>query len=182
MYKSRLKSLYEKKIVPDLKNLFGYKNIIEVPKMQKVVVSMGVKGALVDSKEMDKACEELLLITGQKPKRNKSKKSIAAFKLRVGVEIGCQVTLRSDMMYDFIDRFVNIALPRVKDFRGLSSKTFDGRGNYSVGIKEQLIFPEINYDKVDKVRGMNIAFVTTAKNNEEGLALLKSFNLPFKKN
>jgi large subunit ribosomal protein L5 len=182
MYKSRLKELYETKVTQDLKSKFSYGNIMEVPKLQKIVVSMGVKGALVDSKEMDRACDELYLITGQKPKRNLAKKSIAAFKLRVGAEIGCQVTLRNDMMYDFMDRLINIALPRVKDFRGLNSKNFDGRGNYSMGIKEQLIFPEINYDKVDKVRGMNIAIVTTAKSDEEGLALLKSFNFPFKKN
>jgi large subunit ribosomal protein L5 len=178
-YKSRLQEQYEKELSPKLAKQLGYENRFQVPKLLKIVVSMGVKEGVVDSKAVDKAVEELMLITGQKPVVTKAKKAIAAFKLREGLPIGCKVTLRKSMMYDFMDRFVNIALPRVKDFRGLSPKKFDGKGNYAVGIKEHLIFPEINYDKVDKIRGMNIVFVTTAKTNEEALELLKLFNFPF---
>jgi large subunit ribosomal protein L5 len=178
-YKSRLQDQYEKQLIDKLVEHFGFKNRLEAPKLLKIVVSMGIKDAVTDSKVVEKAAEELMLITGQKPVITKSKKAIAAFKLKEGMPIGCKVTLRKNMMYDFIDRFVNIALPRVKDFKGLSPKKFDGRGNYAVGLKEHLIFPEINYDKVDKIRGMNIVFVTTAKTNEEALELLKLFNFPF---
>lgn len=178
-YKSRLYDVYEKQVVDQLVKKFSYKNRLEVPKITKIVVSMGVKDAVVDSKAIDKAFEELFLITGQKPVVTKAKKAIAAFKLREGMPIGLKVTLRKSMMYDFLDRFVNIALPRVKDFRGLSAKKFDGNGNYAVGLKEHIVFPEINYDKIDKVRGMNIVFVTTAKTNEEAVELLKLFNFPF---
>lgn len=178
-YKSRLKEQYEKELAPKLAKSLGFENRFQVPKLLKIVVSMGVKEGVVDSKAVDKAVEELMLITGQKPVVTKAKKAIAAFKLRAGLPIGCKVTLRKNMMYDFMDRFINIALPRVKDFRGLSPKKFDGKGNYAVGLREHLIFPEINYDKVDKIRGMNIVFVTTAKTNEEALELLKLFNFPF---
>jgi large subunit ribosomal protein L5 len=179
VYSSRLKDLYESKFSSELQKELQLKNKFEAPKLLKVVVSMGVKEAAVDSKVMDKVVEDLWLITGQKPIVTKAKKSIAAFKLREGSPIGCAVTLRNNMMYDFVDRFINWALPRVKDFRGLSAKKFDGRGNYAVGIKEHIIFPEINFDKVDKIRGMNIVFVTSAKTNEQALALLKKFNFPF---
>ncbi len=178
-YKSRLQDQYEKELAPRLAKELGFNNKFQVPKLLKIVVSMGIKEGVVDSKAVDKAAEELMLITGQKPVITKAKKAIAAFKLRQGLPIGCKVTLRKSIMYDFLDRFINIALPRVKDFRGLSPKKFDGKGNYAVGFKEHLIFPEINYDKVDKIRGMNIVFVTTAKTNEEALELLKLFNFPF---
>lgn len=178
-YKSRLQSKYESEIVPQLMKHFNLVNKFEVPKLSKVVVSIGVKEGVTDAKAVDKAAEELLLITGQKPVITKSKKAIAAFKLKANVPIGCKVTLRRSMMYDFVDRFINIALPRVKDFKGLSPKKFDGCGNFSVGLKEQLIFPEINYDKIDKVKGMNIVFVTTTNNNEYALQLLKLLNFPF---
>lgn len=181
-YKSRLRDVYEKQIVADMQKQFGYKNVMQVPKILKIVVNMGLKEAVLDSKIVDKAAEELMLITGQKPVITKAKKSIATFKLREGMPIGCKVDLRNDMMYDFIDRFVNIALPRVKDFRGLSSKKFDGNGNYSIGLKEQIVFAEINYDRVDKIRGMNIVFVTSAKTDEEAKALLQMFNLPINNN
>jgi len=177
--KSRLQDLYVKQIVPNLTKKFGYKNEMEVPKLQQVVITMSVKEAITDSKAMDRAAEELFAITGQKPVVTKAKKSIAAFKLREGMPLGLKVTLRKHMMYHFVDRFVNIALPRVRDFRGLSSKQFDSRGNYSMGLKEHLIFPEINYDKVDKTLGMNIVFVTSAKNDAEGKELLTEFNFPF---
>jgi len=178
-YTNRLKELYDSKYSGELLQELNLKNKFEAPKLIKIVVSMGVKEAATDSKVMDKVVEELWQITGQKPVVTKAKKSIAAFKLREGSPIGCVVTLRNHMMYDFVDRFVNWALPRVKDFRGLSNKKFDGRGNYAVGIKEQIIFPEINFDKIDKIRGMNIVFVTSAKNDDHALALLKKFNFPF---
>lgn len=181
-YKSRLQDVYEKQIIADMQKQFGYKNTMEVPKIKKVILNMGLKDAVLDSKVVDKAAEELFLITGQKPVITKAKKSIATFKLREGMPIGCKVTLRKHMMYDFIDRFVNVALPRVKDFRGLSDKKFDGNGNYSIGLKEQIVFPEINYDKVDKIKGMNIVFVTNAKTDEEAMALLKMFNFPINNN
>ncbi|MCE2993773.1 MAG: 50S ribosomal protein L5 [Alphaproteobacteria bacterium] len=181
-YKSRLQNVYEDQIVADMQKQFGYKNVMQVPKIQKIILNISSKDCVVDSKVVDKAAEELMLITGQKPVITKAKKSIATFKLREGMPIGCKVTLRKHMMYDFIDRFVNIALPRVKDFRGLSSKTFDGNGNYAIGLKEQIIFPEINYDKVDKIRGMDIVFVTNAKTDEEARALLKMFNFPINNN
>ena len=178
-YKNRLKELYDSKYSAELQSELKLNNKYETPKLIKVVVSMGVKESATDSKIMDKIVEELWQITGQKPVVTKAKKSIAAFKLRAGVPIGCVVTLRNNMMYDFVDRFVNWALPRVKDFRGLNPKKFDGRGNYAVGIKEQIIFPEINFDKIEKIRGMNIVFVTSASSDENALALLKKFNLPF---
>lgn len=179
MYKSRLQTKYEKEIVNQLQKELGYKNQLQVPKLVKIIVTMSGKEALTDSKAIEKIFEELFLITGQKPIITLSKKSIAAFKLKENVPIGVKVTLRKHMMYDFLDRFIHIALPRMKDFRGLSNKKFDGRGNYAIGLKEHIIFPEINYDKVDKVRGMNIVFVTTAKTNEESMALLTKFNFPF---
>ena len=181
VYVNRLKKYYQEKIVPALIEELKHKNEMQVPKLEKIVVSMGVKDAIADSKAIEKAFEELAIITGQKPVITKAKKAIAVFKLRAGMPIGCKVTLRKDMMYDFLDRFINIALPRGKDFRGLSPKKFDGKGNYAIGLKEHIVFPEINYDKVDKIRGMNIVFVTTAKNDSEGLSLLQKFNFPFYK-
>lgn len=177
-YTSRLKSLYDKEIKKKLMDQFGYKNAMQIPKLEKLVVSMSLKDAINDSKLVDQVSSELMLITGQKPVVTKAKKSIAGFKLREGMPIGCMVTLRSSMMYDFIDRLINIALPRVKDFRGISSKQFDGKGNFSMGLKEQIVFPEINYDRIDRIKGMNIAIVTSAKTNEEAKALLKFFNFP----
>lgn len=176
---SNVQLIDTKKIATKLQEQYKYTNHLQVPKLLKIVVTMGVKDALVDSKAIDKAFEELYLIVGQKPVITKAKKSIAAFKLREGVPIGLKVTLRKHRMNSFIWRFANTALPRVKDFRGLSPKKFDGRGNYAVGLREQIVFPEINYDKVDKIRGMNIVFVTTAKTDDEARALLAEYNLPF---
>ena len=177
---ARLAEKYDTKLREELKGKFGLKNIFEVPKLEKIVVNIGVGEAVSDSKFINNAIENLSLITGQKPVVTKAKKSIAGFKLRKGLSIGCKVTLRKKRMYEFLDRLVYIALPRVRDFKGLSKKSFDGHGNYSIGIKEQIIFPEINYDKVDKVRGMDITIITTTKNQEYAYELLKSFNLPFK--
>ena len=177
---ARLAEKYTSQIREQLKEKFGLKNIFEVPKLVKIVVNIGVGEAVSDSKVINNAIEDLSLITGQKPIVTKAKKSIAGFKLRKGLSIGCKVTLRKKRMYEFLDRLVFIALPRVRDFKGLSKKSFDGSGNYSIGIKEQIIFPEINYDKIDKVRGMDITITTTAKNKEHAYELLKSFNLPFK--
>jgi large subunit ribosomal protein L5 len=176
----RFKEKYEKDVVPKLVEKFGYENKMEVPKLEKVVVNMGVGEALVNSKAMDSAVGDLMAITGQRPVVTKAKKSIAAFKLRKGMKIGAKVTLRGKMMYAFLDKLFNVVLPRVRDFRGLPSKSFDGRGNYSIGIKEQIIFPEIDYDKVDKVRGMNVVIVTTAKSDEESLHLLKFLGCPIR--
>lgn len=178
---SRLKELYQRDIVPALLNKFKYSSIMEVPKIEKIVVNMGVGDAKENPKFLENAVEELSIITGQKPVITKARKAIAGFKLRAGMPIGTMVTLRGERMYHFFDRLLNIALPRVRDFRGVSPKAFDGRGNYTMGIKEQLIFPEINYDKVEKVRGMDIVIVTTAKTDEEGRELLKGFGVPFKK-
>jgi large subunit ribosomal protein L5 len=178
-YKSRLYDLYQTKIIDSMKKQFGYTNEMQVPKLTKIVVTMGCKEALVDSKAIDKVFDDLWLIAGQKPVITKAKKSIAAFKLKEGAPIGVMVTLRGQMMYDFVDRFVNLTLTRVKDFRGLSPRKFDGRGNYALGLREHVVFPEINYDKVDKIYGMNIVFVTTAKTNDEAKELLTSFNFPF---
>ena len=178
--KPRLIEHYQKKVVPELMKEFNYKNPMQVPKLKKIVVSMCVKEATSDNKVMDRAIEEISLITGQKPKLTRSKKAIAAFKLRAGLPIGAVATLRGSMMYEFLDRFTNIALPRVRDFRGLSPTGFDGSGNYSAGIKEQIIFPEIEYDKVDALRGLNISITTTAKTDEEAKALLQAFRFPFK--
>ena len=178
---SRLKDLYKSEIVDAMVKKFGYKNIMEVPKLDKIVINMGVGEAKDNSKVLETAVKELETITGQKVVTTKAKNSVANFKIREGMPIGCKVTLRGEKMYEFLDRLVNLALPRVRDFRGVNPNSFDGRGNYSLGIKEQLIFPEIEYDKVDKVRGMDIIFVTTAKTDEEGRELLRLFNMPFKK-
>ena len=178
---SRLKTLYNDEIVEAMTKKFGYKNIMEVPKLDKIVINMGVGEAKDNAKLLESAVKDLETITGQKAVLTKAKKSIANFKIREGLAIGCKVTLRGERMYEFLDRLVNLALPRVRDFRGVNPNAFDGRGNYSLGIKEQLIFPEIEYDKVDKVRGMDIIFVTTAKTDEEGRELLRLFNMPFAK-
>ena len=178
---NRLKEKYNKTIVPELKEKHGYKNINEVPKLEKIVVNIGCGDASGNSKLLEAAMKDLEIITGQKPVATKAKKSIAGFKLREGQAIGCKVTLRGENMYNFLDKLVSIGLPRVRDFRGVSSKAFDGRGNYTLGIKEQLIFSEIEYDSVVKVRGMDIVFVTTAKSNEEAYDLLSELGVPFRK-
>ncbi|TVP86583.1 MAG: 50S ribosomal protein L5 [Alkalicoccus sp.] len=178
---SRLKEQYNKEITPALKDKFNYSSVMEVPKVEKIVVNMGVGDAVQNSKVLDKAVEELTQITGQKPIVTKAKKSIAGFKVREGMPIGAKVTLRGERMYDFLDKLVSVSLPRVRDFRGVSKKAFDGRGNYTLGVKEQLIFPEINYDNVDKVRGMDIVVVTTAGTDEEARELLSQFGMPFQK-
>jgi large subunit ribosomal protein L5 len=177
---ARLTERYNKEIVPQLIKDFDYKNIMQVPKLEKIVVNMGLGEAIQNVKIIDSAVEEMAIITGQKPVVTKAKKSIATFKLRQGMPIGCMVTLRKDKMYEFLDRLVNVSLARVRDFKGVSPKGFDGKGNYSLGIKEQLIFPEIDYDKVDKIKGMNITIVTTAKSDEEGRALLRLLGMPFR--
>lgn len=177
---ARLKEVYVDKIVPALMEEFHYKSVMEVPKVEKIVINMGLGEAVQNIKVLDAAAAELAAITGQKPVITKAKKSIATFKLREGMPIGCMVTLRKAKMYEFLDRFINVTLPRVRDFKGISGKNFDGNGNYALGLKEQIIFPEIEYDRVDKVRGMNIVFVTTAKTNKEGKALLKQFGMPFR--
>ena len=178
---NRVKENYLKNVKPALIKEFNYTSVMQAPRLEKIVVNMGVGDAIQNSKALDAAVEELTQITGQKPVITKAKKSIANFKLREGVAIGCKVTLRGERMYQFFDKLVSISLPRVRDFRGLSKDSFDGRGNYTLGIKEQLIFPEINYDKVLKIRGMDIVVVTTAKTDKEGLALLKLLGVPFKK-
>ena len=178
---SRLKEQYQNEIVDALIKKFGYKNIMEVPKLDKVVINMGVGEAKDNAKLLDAAIADMEKITGQKAVVCKAKKSVANFKIREGMPIGCKVTLRGEKMYEFVDRLVNLALPRVRDFRGVNPNAFDGRGNYALGIKEQLIFPEIEYDKVDKVRGMDIIFVTTANTDEEARELLTQFNMPFTK-
>ncbi|MFR3920185.1 MAG: 50S ribosomal protein L5 [Clostridia bacterium] len=175
-----LKEQYEKEIVPAMMKKFNYKSIMEVPKLDKIVINIGLGDTKENPKELDNAIADLSKITGQKPIITKSKKAIAAFKLRAGVPIGCKVTLRKGKMYDFAFKLFNVALPRVRDFRGVETNSFDGRGNYSMGIKEQLIFPEIEYDKIDKIRGMDIIFVTTAKTDEEARELLKLLGMPFK--
>jgi large subunit ribosomal protein L5 len=177
---ARLKETYIKKIVPAMTKEFGYSNPMAVPKVQKISVNIGLGEATGNSKLMDGAVNELSMIAGQRPVINKARKSIAAFKLREGMAIGCSVTLRGDRMYEFLDRLVSVTLPRVRDFRGVSSKSFDGRGNYTLGIKDQLIFPEIDYNKVEKTKGMNICITTTAKTDAEGLALLKHLGMPFR--
>lgn len=177
---ARLKEIYNTEIVPKLRADFSYDNIMEVPKIVKVVVNMGLGEAIQNVKILDSAVTELNTITGQKSVVTKAKKSIATFKLRQGMPIGCMVTLRRERMFEFLDRLINVSLPRVRDFKGVSAKAFDGNGNYTLGIKEQLIFPEINYDKVDKIKGMNITIVTTAKTDEEGRALLKYLGMPFR--
>ena len=174
-----LKEKYNAEVVPALMKKFGYKSIMQVPKLEKIVINMGVSEVKDNSKALDVAMGELEQIAGQRPIVTKAKKSIAAFKLREGMNIGCKVTLRSTKMYDFATKFFNVALPRVRDFRGVNPNSFDGRGNYNMGVKEQIIFPEIEYDKIDKVRGMDIVFVTTAKTDEEAYALLEMLGLPF---
>ena len=176
---ARLKDKYMNEIAPALVKEFGYENIMAIPKLDKVVINIGLGEAIANPKALDAAVEDITAIAGQKPVVTRAKKSIAAFKLREDMPIGVKVTLRGDRMYEFIDRLFNIALPRVRDFRGVSPKSFDGRGNYSLGLREQLIFPEIDFDKVDKVRGMQIAFPTTAKTDEEGKALLRALGMPF---
>ncbi len=176
---ARLKEHYETAIRPEMLGAFDYNNAHEVPKLEKVVINIGVGEAVQDSKKVQAAAGDLAKITGQKPVITRAKKSVAGFKVREGMPLGCKVTLRQERMYEFIDRLVNIALPRVRDFRGLNGKSFDGRGNYAMGLKEQIVFPEIDYDKVDEIRGMDIIIVTTAKTDEEGRELLKRFNFPF---
>ncbi|MBP3875067.1 MAG: 50S ribosomal protein L5 [Lachnospiraceae bacterium] len=176
---SRLKDLYMDEIREQMMKKFGYKNIMQVPKLDKIVVNMGIGEARENEKILDAAARDMAIITGQKPVITKAKKSIANFKIREGMPIGCKVTLRGDRMYEFLDRLVNLALPRVRDFRGVNPNSFDGRGNYALGIKEQLIFPEIEYDQIDKVRGMDIIFTTTANTDEEARELLRLFNMPF---
>ena len=176
---TRLQDYYAKSVRPQLMEQFKYKNPLQVPRLEKIVVNMGVGEAAHDSKKMDAAVAELTAITGQKPVVARARKAIANFKLRRGLPIGAKVTLRGARMYEFLDRLVTIALPRVRDFRGLSGRSFDGRGNYAIGLKEQIVFPEINYDKIDAIRGMDIIIVTTAQTNEEAKALLKGFNMPF---
>ncbi len=178
---TRLKETYQNEIIDAMMKKFGYKNVLQVPKLAKIVVNMGVGEAKENSKVLDSAMSELEIITGQKPVPTKAKHSIANFKLREGMAIGCKVTLRGNKMYEFLDRLVNLALPRVRDFRGVNPNAFDGRGNYALGIREQLIFPEIEYDKVDKVRGMDVIVVTTARTDEEARELLTQFGMPFKK-
>ena len=178
---SALKEFYYNECVPALKEEFGYTNIMQVPKIEKIVLNMGLGEAVQNPKIVDGAAQELTLIAGQKAVVTNAKKSIAGFKLREGMPIGCRVTLRGDKMYDFFSKLVNIALPRVRDFRGVSQKAFDGRGNYSLGVKEQIIFPEIDYDKIDKIKGLNISIVTSAPTNEEGRSLLRLMGMPFRK-
>lgn len=178
---NRLKERYENEVIKSMMEKFNYSSKMQAPKIEKIVLNIGVGDAVSNSKLLDDAVAELTLITGQKPVTTKAKKSIAGFKLREGMPIGCKVTLRGERMYEFLDKLVNISLPRVRDFRGVSSNAFDGRGNYTLGIKEQLIFPEINFDKVNKLRGMDIVFVTTAKSDEEGRELLAQLGMPFKK-
>ena len=177
---TRLQEYFNSEIKPSLKEQLGYGNIMQVPKLDKIVLNMGIGEAAQDKKKIDSALEEMSLISGQKPVATKAKNSIAGFKLREGMVIGCKVTLRGDRMYEFLDRLVNVALPRVRDFRGISPKSFDGRGNFSLGIKEQIIFPEIDYDKVDKLRGMDIAITTSALKDSDAKELLKCFNFPFR--
>ncbi len=177
---ARFKEVYQAKVVDALMKRFNYKNRMQVPKLEKIIVNMGLGEAIQNIKILDSAAQEMSQITGQKPVITKAKKSIAQFKLRTGMPIGCMVTLRKERMYEFFNRLVNVTLPRVRDFKGLSGKSFDGRGNYALGIREQLIFPEIHYDKIDKVKGMNIVIVTTAKTDEEGKELLKLLGMPFR--
>jgi large subunit ribosomal protein L5 len=177
---ARLKEFYKQEITPALMKKFNYKNIMQTPRLEKVVVNVGIGEAIQNPKVIDSATDDIMTITGQKPIVTRAKKSIAAFKLRTGMPVGVKVTLRGERMYEFVDRLLNVALPRVRDFQGVSGKSFDGRGNYTLGIKEQLIFPEISYDKIDKIRGMDIVFVTTAKTDEEAKELLKGFGMPFR--
>ena len=179
-YEPRLRSKYKDEIIPQLMKDFGFKNIMQVPKLERIVVNMGLGEAVQNAKLIESAAEELKAITGRKPVITRAKKSIASFKLREGMPIGVMVTLRGEQMYDFLDRLVSIALPRTRDFKGISPKAFDGRGNYTLGIREQIVFPEINYDKIDRIKGMNVTLVTTAETDEQGRALLKSLGMPFR--
>jgi len=178
---SRLKEKYRQEVVPDLLKEFNYKNPMQVPSVHKVVVNIGMGEVIQNAKAMDAAVSDLATITGQRPVITRAKRSVAAFKLREGMQIGCMVTLRGDHMYQFLDKLMNVALPRIRDFQGVSAEAFDGRGNYTLGLREQLVFPEIDYDKVDKVRGMEVSIVTTARTDEEGRRLLKMMGMPFKK-
>ena len=178
---ARLQEFYKDTVVPQLTEKLGLKNVMEVPKIDKITLNMGVGEAIADRKVIDKAAADMELIAGQKPVIRKARKSVAAFKLRDGMPIGVKVTLRRERMYEFLDRLITIAIPRIRDFRGLSPKSLDGRGNYSMGVQEQIIFPEIDYDNIDTIRGMDITITTTARNNDEGRALLEAFNFPFKK-
>jgi large subunit ribosomal protein L5 len=178
---SRMKEKYLKEVTPELRKEFSYKNPMQVPGIHKVVVNIGMGEAIQNAKAMDAAVSDLASITGQRPVITRAKRSVAAFKLREGMQIGCMVTLRGEHMYQFLDKLINVALPRIRDFQGISSEAFDGRGNYTLGLREQLVFPEIDYDKVDKVRGMEISIVTTARTDEEGRRLLKLMGMPFKK-
>jgi len=179
-YAARLRTKYKAEVVPQLMKDFGFNNVMQVPKLDRIVVNMGLGEAVQNAKLIESAVDELTAITGRKPIVTRAKKSIATFKLREGMPIGVMVTLRGDQMYDFLDRLVSLALPRTRDFKGASPKAFDGRGNYTLGIKEQIIFPEINYDKIDRIKGMNVTFVTTAKNDDQGRALLRSLGMPFR--
>ena len=180
-YTSRLHEKFRKEIIPAMMKRFEYKNVMQVPRLEKVSLNMGVGEAIQDPKVLDKAITDLSIISSQRPIISKAKKAISNFKLRYGMKVGCHVTLRGERMYDFLDRFINLAVPRIRDFRGLSDKSFDGRGNYSVGVREQIVFPEINIDKIDKIRGLDVTFVTNAKSDEEAFELLKGFGMPFKK-
>ena len=177
---ARLQEFYRDQVVPDLMKKFGYKSVMQVPRISKITLNMGVSEAVADKKVMDHAVGDLTKIAGQKPVVTKSRKAIAGFKIRENVPVGCMVTLRGVQMFEFLDRFVTVALPRVRDFRGISGRAFDGRGNYNVGVKEQIIFPEIDYDKIDAIRGLNISITTTAKSDDEAKALLSAFRFPFK--
>jgi large subunit ribosomal protein L5 len=176
----RLKEKYSQEVIPDMRERFGYGNDLQVPRLEKIVVNMGVGEGAQDAKSMDAAIKDLTIITGQKPRLNRAKRSVAGFKLRAGMSVGCKVTLRGDRMYEFLDRLTALAIPRVRDFRGLNPKSFDGHGNFTMGLDEQLVFPEIDYDDIDKVRGMDVTIVTTAKTDEEGLALLDAIGMPFR--
>lgn len=178
---AKLHDYYRDQVVNELKNKFGYKSVMQVPRIEKITLNMGVGEALTDKKLLDNAVADLAAISGQKPLVTKARKSVAGFKIRQGYPIGCKVTLRGERMWEFFERLITIAVPRIRDFRGLSAKSFDGRGNYSMGVREQIIFPEIDYDKVDRARGLDITITTTAKNDEEGQALLAAFNFPFRK-
>ena len=177
---ARLKEYYTTTVVPELKKQFGYRNPMEIPRITKITLNMGVGEAVADRKVMEHAVADMSLITGQKPIVTKARKSVAGFKVREGWPVGCKVTLRRERMYEFLDRLINIAIPRIRDFRGMNPRAFDGRGNYNMGVKEQIIFPEIDYDKIDALRGMDITFTTTAKTDEEARALLAAFNFPFR--
>jgi large subunit ribosomal protein L5 len=178
---AHMKEVYKNEVLPALQKEFGYESVMQVPKIEKITLNMGVGEAIADKKLLENAIADLEKLSGQKPVTTKARKSVAGFKVREGYPIGCKVTLRGERMWEFLERLVGIAIPRIRDFRGLSSKSFDGRGNYSMGVKEQIIFPEIDYDKIDKIRGLDITITTSAKTDEEGRALLRAFNFPFKK-